>query len=368
MAKPIFCTTHPRACSTAFERVFMTRQDLACVHEPFGDAFYYGPERLSSRFEIDETTRNESGFSDSTYQTIFDRLEREGEDGKRVFIKDITYYLVPPEGIPPQIAPSVSFKRRGIGTSRPSTPGSNGASTNGTNGTNGHSNGTPPRSPPFPYYHMEPDNPTVVPLHLLEQFQWAFLIRDPHSSIPSYYRCTIPPLQEMTGFNDFYPNEAGYIELRKMFDFLRASGQVGPKLAGQDKEVNGIGGAVKPKANNIDICLVDADDLLDNPEAVVKGFCEAVGLDYSPRMLNWDNEEDQRRAEQAFEKWRGFHEDALESKDLKPRKHKKHAKTEEQWDAEWKEKYGEEAAKMIRQTVDENMEHYHYLKQFALKV
>lgn len=38
------------------------------------------PERLSSRFEIDETTRNESGFSDSTYQTIFDRLEREGED------------------------------------------------------------------------------------------------------------------------------------------------------------------------------------------------------------------------------------------------------------------------------------------------
>jgi len=348
-------------------KVFMTRQDLACVHEPFGDAFYYGPERLSSRFEIDETTRNESGFSDSTYQTIFDRLEREGEDGKRVFIKDITYYLVPPEGIPPQIAPSVSFKRRGIGTSRPSTPGSNGASTNGTNGTNGHSNGTPPRSPPFPYYHMEPDNPTVVPLHLLEQFQWAFLIRDPHSSIPSYYRCTIPPLQEMTGFNDFYPNEAGYIELRKMFDFLRASGQVGPKLAGQDKEVNGIGGAVKPKANNIDICLVDADDLLDNPEAVVKGFCEAVGLDYSPRMLNWDNEEDQRRAEQAFEKWRGFHEDALESKDLKPRKHK-HAKTEEQWDAEWKEKYGEEAAKMIRQTVDENMEHYHYLKQFALKV
>lgn len=24
------------------EKVFMTRKDLACVHEPFGDAFYYG--------------------------------------------------------------------------------------------------------------------------------------------------------------------------------------------------------------------------------------------------------------------------------------------------------------------------------------
>lgn len=50
------------------------------------------------------------------------------------------------------------------------------------------------------------------------------------------------------------------------------------------------------------------------------------------------------------------------------RRQKKTTKTEEQWDTEWKEKYGEEAAKMIRKTVDENMEHYLYLKQFVLKV
>jgi len=80
MARPIFCATHPRACSTAFERVFMTRKDLACVHEPFGDAFYYGPERMSSRYEDDEEARKTSGFSDSTYKTIFDRLEREGSE------------------------------------------------------------------------------------------------------------------------------------------------------------------------------------------------------------------------------------------------------------------------------------------------
>jgi hypothetical protein len=24
------------------DKVFMTRKDLACIHEPFGDAFYYG--------------------------------------------------------------------------------------------------------------------------------------------------------------------------------------------------------------------------------------------------------------------------------------------------------------------------------------
>ena len=59
----------------------MTRQDtLTCVHEPFGDAFYYGPERLSERYEKDENARIDSGFSDSTYKTIFERIEREGSE------------------------------------------------------------------------------------------------------------------------------------------------------------------------------------------------------------------------------------------------------------------------------------------------
>jgi hypothetical protein len=56
----------------------MTRRDaLTCVHEPFGDAFYFGPERLSDRYENDEKAREESGFADSTFKTIFERLERE---------------------------------------------------------------------------------------------------------------------------------------------------------------------------------------------------------------------------------------------------------------------------------------------------
>jgi hypothetical protein len=54
----------------------MTRNEtLCCVHEPFGDAFYYGPERLSSRFEEDEAARVKSGFNNSTYQTVFDNID-----------------------------------------------------------------------------------------------------------------------------------------------------------------------------------------------------------------------------------------------------------------------------------------------------
>ncbi|RLL99637.1 hypothetical protein CFD26_103289 [Aspergillus turcosus] len=81
--KPIFVATHPRACSTAFERVFMTRRDtIQCIHEPFGDAFYYGPERLSPRFANDEQARLDSGFSESTFKTVLDRIEREAAENE----------------------------------------------------------------------------------------------------------------------------------------------------------------------------------------------------------------------------------------------------------------------------------------------
>ena len=62
----------------------MTRRDsLQCIHEPFGDAFYYGPERLGSRYENDEQARIGSGFSRSTYKTILERLDMESAEVRR---------------------------------------------------------------------------------------------------------------------------------------------------------------------------------------------------------------------------------------------------------------------------------------------
>jgi hypothetical protein len=55
----------------------MTRDDLQAVHEPFGDAFYFGPERLSRRFEDKPEARLSSGFSQTTYKDVVDRIEKE---------------------------------------------------------------------------------------------------------------------------------------------------------------------------------------------------------------------------------------------------------------------------------------------------
>ena len=80
--KPIFMATHPRACSTAFERVMMTRDDiLTCVHEPFGEPFYYSnKERLGERFDADEKAREESGHAGITYKEVFDAIEKQEKE------------------------------------------------------------------------------------------------------------------------------------------------------------------------------------------------------------------------------------------------------------------------------------------------
>lgn len=285
--------------------------------------------------------------------------------------------MLPPDGKPPQIAPSLLSKKRGIGTEK--------------NGSNGHSNGQS-SGRPFPYGTLaEPGNPTVIPGDMLRKFHFTFLIRDPHYSIPSYYRCTIPPLDKVTGFYEFYPSEAGYDEVRRVFDYLVSSGVVGPTFASAPpsptrgtngaKSVNGVDKSDK----RLDICVIDADDLLDNPKQMIEAYCQTVGLDFTPEMLHWEDEDNQKRAKEAFEKWRGFHEDAIDSTELRARTHvsapysvrillnakcsqKKAMKTEDEFDREWAHKYGLKGANIIRQTVDANIDTYRYLKQFALKV
>ena len=169
----------------------------------------------------------------------------------------------------------------------------------------------------YPYHtYTEPNNPTVVPEEILKQFHFTFLIRHPRFSIPSYYRCTIPPLDKITGFYNFMPSEAGYNELRRVFDYLRSIGQIGPRVTGQDNAAT-----ENPKdggPGKVDICLVDADDLLDNPNKIIEAYCKSVGVQYDPEMLEW-TEVNQQQAKDAFEKWSGFHEDAIHSSSLKPR-------------------------------------------------
>ena len=106
------------------------------------------------------------------------------------------------------------------------------------------------------------------------------------------------------------PSEAGYDELRRVFDYLVSLNHVGPARAGQSDQL---------KDGEVSITVIDADDLLDDPEGIIRAYCKEVGIEFTPKMLVWDTEEEHAAAKEAFEKWRGFHEDAINSSSLKPR-------------------------------------------------
>ena len=82
--KPVALWSVPRSISTAFERVFVEREDFEVLHEPFSDAYYYGEDRLSDRYaDVEPEAVN-------NYENVLARVLEPRE--RRVFVKDMAYH------------------------------------------------------------------------------------------------------------------------------------------------------------------------------------------------------------------------------------------------------------------------------------
>ena len=80
----------------------------------------------------------------------------------------------------------------------------------------------------------------------------CFLIRDPREVIASYLKKREDPALE----------DLGFVQQAGIFDFVR-------------ERTN----AIPP--------IVDAKDVLENPERILRLLCEAVGIEFSESMLSW---------------------------------------------------------------------------------
>ena len=84
---PIFALwATPRSTSTAFEWMMRMRGDLACFHEPFGEAWYQGPEARAPRPAAPENRK-----PDLTFQAVVDKLLAAAEK-RPVFLKDMPHH------------------------------------------------------------------------------------------------------------------------------------------------------------------------------------------------------------------------------------------------------------------------------------
>ncbi|MEL6574710.1 MAG: sulfotransferase family protein [Pseudomonadota bacterium] len=86
----------------------------------------------------------------------------------------------------------------------------------------------------------------------LNLFTHSFLIRDPAKTITSIH----------DKWPDFHEKEVGFAEQRQLFDLISVRDGKAPPV-------------------------IDSDDLLENPAAVVEAWCRAVGIPFLPAALSW---------------------------------------------------------------------------------
>ena len=80
----------------------------------------------------------------------------------------------------------------------------------------------------------------------------CFLIRDPREVIVSYVKKNNDPALE----------DIGFVQQAEIFDWVRAHT-----------------GAIPP--------VIDARDVLENPERILRLLCEAIGVEFTDAMLSW---------------------------------------------------------------------------------
>ncbi|KAK9766311.1 hypothetical protein K7432_004687 [Basidiobolus ranarum] len=154
----------------------------------------------------------------------------------------------------------------------------------------------------------------------LKQVVNTFLIRDPKKSVVSFYKASI---SESTGWGYFDPKEMGYKELRELFDYVT-------------KELD------QPAI------VVDADDLCDNPAKVMETYCDSIGVRFVETMVEWKPSKVHQ-----FSKWQGWYDTLQNSSGL--------GKVEKAPTADLSE-----FPDIVRNTIEQNLSHYNYLKQFCI--
>ena len=81
-----FLWATPRSTSTAFEWMMRQRGDLTCFHEPFGMAWYQGPEARAPRPAPKELQK-----PDATFEQIWSQICKAAQT-RPVFVKDMPHH------------------------------------------------------------------------------------------------------------------------------------------------------------------------------------------------------------------------------------------------------------------------------------
>ena len=100
-------------------------------------------------------------------------------------------------------------------------------------------------------------------------FVHTFLIRHPHKTLPSLRKALIEhnelsaSLSSAELMSKYYAPRYGYGEQHDLVNYLRKRKQL--------------------------VVIIDADDLQDNPESIIRQYCEAVNIPFEDSYLKWES-------------------------------------------------------------------------------
>ncbi|KZS95743.1 hypothetical protein SISNIDRAFT_438297 [Sistotremastrum niveocremeum HHB9708] len=266
-SKPIIIWCHARSCSTAFERAFMQHPYTRTIHEPFVPLKLFSKTRTFQGFTEEwcrkspwyDVTRTDVAtlLSENKVPYIDEHgnLQSTPAGSKILFIKDMAQNIFRPEAIVAVKPEDPNFK-----------------------------------APEGSHFDVPvdldgvPENPTYLPVSLLRKFTHTFLIRDPARAIPSHYKASDDLRKEMGTAAD-PASLITYPELRLFYNFIsdpRSEFNTAPREA----DAQAAHSCPQPYPPP----LIDAADLLENPSAILKKYCAAVGLPWDPAILNWKQE------------------------------------------------------------------------------
>ncbi|CAI2185620.1 19022_t:CDS:2 [Funneliformis geosporum] len=178
---------------------------------------------------------------------------------------------------------------------------------------------------------------------VLLKFKHTFLIRNPVKSVKSYYKAAISTYKVWDDANVpsserivlFSAKDIGLKESRALYDLIK----------GITEE---------------EIPLVDADDLIRDPEKVMRRYCKMIGAEFKREMLEWKAEK--------VEHWDVKIPNVYHVPDLYNIWHKNSAKSTGFNKFVNKEEEEIEYPQYVYDIIDDNKPHYEYLHQYKINV
>jgi len=163
----------------------------------------------------------------------------------------------------------------------------------------------------------------------MHQFNHTFLIRDPRKAIPSLYKASVN--KQLTGWDYYDAKESGFQQMHELYHFLVQELGTIPTV-------------------------IDADDLLENPEEVMQAYCEAIGVNFNKKMLEWEP-----GPVPDWDVWAGWHENALKSSGFQRQEPEKSKIDQDK-------KKEVELPNIVRQTIERSIPLYEELYKNRIKV